>query len=144
MQAVRAGNTHWREARYGYDVVLGEGGRSRVPVHQVEAEVVRKLFAMYLAEPVGFKPLARRLDELGIPTREGGSRSHMSVKGILQNRWVVGQQKYKKRRFVLDDESGNRLPKWRYIAGACSLPGRVRENADEALRAVFWARRAAA
>lgn len=101
------------EARYGYDVVVGEDGRSRVAVHPVEAEVVRKVFAMYLAEPVGFGTIANRLDKLGIPTREGGLWSHMSVKGILQNRWLIGEQKYKERRFVMDDDTGNRLPKWR-------------------------------
>ena len=101
------------EPRYGYRVVKGEDERPRVAIDPEEVQVVRKVFTMYLAEPVGCKALARRLDGLGIPTREGGQWSHMTVRGILQNRWLVGERKYKERQFVLDEETGNRLPKWR-------------------------------
>jgi hypothetical protein len=66
-----------------------------------------------MAEPIGLKRIARRIDSLGIPTRHGGPWSHTAIRGILTNRWFIGEVKYKERRFVLDEDTGCRVPKRR-------------------------------
>jgi site-specific DNA recombinase len=107
MQRFRQGTHTGGEVRYGYQTVTGEDGRSRYSVHPQEIEVVRQVFKMYQSEQVGYKAIARRLDEMGIPTRTGVSWTHTTIRSILTNTCVIGQIKYHQRQFMLDDESGN-------------------------------------
>jgi DNA invertase Pin-like site-specific DNA recombinase len=101
------------EAPYGYRVVRNVDGRPRPEINPDEVEAVRRTVCTYLSEPVGLKTIARRLDQLGVQTRRGGPWSHTTVRGLLTNRWLVGEVRYHQRQFVLDDATGNRVPKKR-------------------------------
>jgi len=100
------------ELRYGYHWLAGTDGRKRPAQKPEEIAHVLKIIDMYLAEPVGLKLMARRLDGHGIPTRQGGPWSHTTVRSILTNRMLIGEVRFGQRQFVMDEDTGNRLPKF--------------------------------
>lgn len=94
---------------YGYRVVDGEGGR-RLAIDSDESAVVAEVFRLYLNEGLGLKSLAQHLESRRISTRRGAAWSHVSVRGILTNRMLVGEVQFNRRRFHLDRETGRRVP----------------------------------
>jgi site-specific DNA recombinase len=101
------------EVRYGYQVIAACANEPCYAIEPAEAETIRKIVQMYLAEPVGMKAIARRLQNLGIRTRTGVPWTHTTVRSILTNRMLVGEVRYNQRKFILDDEQGTRLPRWK-------------------------------
>lgn len=97
---------------YGYRVVAGEDGRKRLAVHPQEAETVRFVFETYLAESVGFREIAHRLRERGIPTRLGGPWCGGTVRSIIVNRMLIGEVRFLRRCFKLNRATGRRVPKY--------------------------------
>lgn len=71
---------------YGYRI--GEHGRLEVVAE--EAEVVRRIYQMYLVEGLGLRLIARRLNDENIPTRRGRRWSVVTVRDILRNRTYTG------------------------------------------------------
>jgi site-specific DNA recombinase len=92
---------------YGLRVVDVDGVR-RLAINETEAKAVRYLFDTYLAEPVGMKILARRLEAKGFQTRKGAPWTFTTIKGILQNPMVTGEIIYHRRSMKLQD-SGRRV-----------------------------------
>ena len=76
---------------YGYRA--GEGGRPEIVEEQ--AEVVRRIFRMYLSEGMGTETIARRLTEEGIPPARSTKRwHHTHVSRILSNEAYKGVWNY--------------------------------------------------
>lgn len=71
---------------YGY--CIGENGRLEVVPH--EAEVVRRIYRMYLDEGLGLRLIARRLNDENIATRRGRRWSVVTVRDVLRNRAYTG------------------------------------------------------
>lgn len=89
---------HQTIAPFGYRMKDGE-----LYVQPDEAEYVRLLFHKYYYDHIGFLPLARWLNSLGIKTIRGNIWENRTVKYILQNpvykgytRWNVGKQNMRK------------------------------------------------
>lgn len=97
---------------YGYQIVSDAAGKRRLAICEPEAATVRFIFETYLAEAVGFKEVARRLRERGIPTRLGGPWNFGTVRSVLTNRMLVGEVRYLRRSFKLNRATGRRLPRF--------------------------------
>ena len=79
---------------YGYRV--GEGGRPELVEEQ--AQVVRRIFRMYLSEGMGTEKIARMLTEEGIPPARSTKRWHHTHVGrILSNEAYKGVWNYGRR-----------------------------------------------
>ncbi len=96
LMKLRAGQLlPWTRAPYGY-ILDAERPRdpTRVRVNEVEAAVVRQMFAWYadLEEKTTLYAIAKRLSgNGGVPTPSGGQRWNVStVRGILQNPAYTG------------------------------------------------------
>jgi site-specific DNA recombinase len=98
------------EPPFGYKAVRADDGRSRLTVNPEEAEVVRGVFHSYLSESVGFKAMAARLHDRGVPTRRGARWAHTSIRAILVNPTYKGEVRYGARRMKLNRETGRRVP----------------------------------
>ena len=86
---------------YGYRI--GDDGRPEVVEEQ--AEVVRRIFQMYLEEGVGSPSIALRLTEEGIPTQTGNTRwSQAYVHNVLRNETYTGAWVYGKERHVSTED----------------------------------------
>ena len=100
------------EPPYGFQIVRDAINMPRVVVEPVEAETVRWLFGTFLAESVGVKLLARRLQERAVPTRRGAPWSFTTVRAILVNRMYTGEVRYGVRKMKLDRKTGRRRPRF--------------------------------
>ncbi|MCL2364931.1 MAG: recombinase family protein [Defluviitaleaceae bacterium] len=76
---------------YGY--TRTPGGKVQTP-HPQEAEVVRRIFAMYLHGNDTLTQIARTLDAEKIPTKRGKTWSAAAVKLILRNPNYIGRVRY--------------------------------------------------
>ena len=72
---------------FGYEV--GPDGRYR-PL-PIEAQLVRRIFRLYLDDNLGIRRIAQRLNEEGARTRRGGPWSMISIRDILRNRVYTGE-----------------------------------------------------
>ena len=98
---------------YGYEPVPGETGARQIV--EAEAEVVRRIFAEYLA---GKSPrdIAHRLNADGIPAPRGARWNASTINGnstrgngILQNPLHAGRQVWNRVRMVKDPDTGRRV-----------------------------------
>ena len=71
---------------FGYRV----GASKKLEVVSEEAETVRLIYQLYLQEGMGFRLIARHLNEQGITTRKGGRWSIVGIRDILRNRAYMG------------------------------------------------------
>lgn len=71
---------------FGYRV----GEDRRLQVVDEEAALVRMIFNLYLAEGLGIRLIAKRLNEQGYRTRRGGNWSMVTIRDLLRNRVYVG------------------------------------------------------
>ena len=86
---------------YGYRI--GDDGRPEVAEEQ--AEVVRRIFQMYLEEGVGSPSIALRLTDEGIPTQTGNTRwSQAYVHNVLKNETYTGAWMYGKERHLSTED----------------------------------------
>ncbi|MCL2224236.1 MAG: recombinase family protein [Defluviitaleaceae bacterium] len=76
---------------YGYDRVIGEKVQTIFPQ---EAEIVKRIFSMYLRDDYSLSQIARTLDEENIPTKRGKKWSVPAVKLILTNPNYIGKVRY--------------------------------------------------
>ena len=74
---------------YGYDKV--EGDYFHLMINEVEAEVVRRIFRYYTKEGYGCSTIAKRLNEEGIPTKQGARWQQISIARILKNELYIGK-----------------------------------------------------
>ena len=98
---------------YGYEPVPGDTGARRIV--EAEAEVVRRIFAEYLA---GKSPrdIAHGLNADGIPAPRGARWNASTINGnatrgngILQNPLYAGRQIWNRVRMVKDPDTGRRV-----------------------------------
>lgn len=75
---------------YGYDRVRIEGDKGYTLRPNAEADTVRDIYHWYLAGE-GCEVIARRLDDLRIPTRSGRSWSKATIRDILSNPVYIGK-----------------------------------------------------
>jgi site-specific DNA recombinase len=84
----------WTRAPYGYILdVERPRDPARVGVNEVEATIVRQIFAWYtdLGARVSLYAIAKRLSDDGVPTPRGGKRWNVaSIRGILKNPAYTG------------------------------------------------------
>ena len=110
---VKAGRTPGGRC-YGFDVVVEGSERGRRVINEVETEIVRRIFAAYIA---GNSPLAivARLNAEGIAGPRGGlwnastlNGSRKRQNGILNNELYIGRLAYNRQRFVKDPATSKR------------------------------------
>ena len=90
---------------YGYRI--GEGRKPKVV--EVEAEVVQRIFRLYVHEGLGIPAIAWRLTDEGVPTPKPGMRWHESqVHRMIGNATYKGTWSYGRRRTVTTEE-GTRI-----------------------------------
>ena len=95
LMKLRAGQLlPWTKPPYGY-ILDAERPRdpTRVRVNEVEAAIVRQIFAWYtdLEENMSLYAVAKRLSDDGVPTPSGGQRWNVaSIRGILKNPAYTG------------------------------------------------------
>jgi site-specific DNA recombinase len=99
---------------YGYDVAHDGDDRGKRTIIDVEAAIVRRIFAEYVG---GRSPLAivKELNREGVPAPRGGSWSASTLNGsrqrqngILSNSLYVGRLTYNRQHFVKDPANGRR------------------------------------
>jgi hypothetical protein len=89
-------------ASYGYIYIpVGEAGQARYDIHPEEAEVVRRIFILYVEEGFSIGTITCHLTAAHIPTRRGAPQWERSVVwGILRNPAYTGQAAYRKTQAV--------------------------------------------
>ncbi|MDI5927755.1 recombinase family protein [Rhizobium leguminosarum] len=105
---------------FGYDVVhqfdeTGAASRGERAINPAEAEVVRRIFAEYLAGKSS-RTIAMRLNSEGVPGPQRGewgpSTIHGNPKrgtGILNNELYIGKLVWNRLRYVKDPDTGKRV-----------------------------------
>ncbi len=71
---------------YGYQV--GEDGRFRID--EPEAEIVRRIFSLYLHDGLGIRRIVQRLNSEGLQTRRGRNWSMITIRDLLRNPVYIG------------------------------------------------------
>jgi site-specific DNA recombinase len=99
---------------YGYAMVPGEEDRGRRLIVETEAEIVRRIFAEYVAGDSGLA-IAARLNTEGVKGPRGGAWSASTINGnakrgngIVNNRLYAGHITFNRQSFVKDPQSGKR------------------------------------
>jgi site-specific DNA recombinase len=78
-----------------------DAGQARYEIHPGEADVVRRIFTLYVEEGLSIGAIARHLTAAHIPTRRGAPQWERSVVwGILRNPAYTGQAAYRKTQVV--------------------------------------------
>lgn len=85
-------------APFGY-----RNGKDHLEICPEEAEYVRLIFQKFYHENMGYTPIAKLLNTLGVKSRRGGDWENRTVKYVLQNpaykgyvRWNVGKDNLRK------------------------------------------------
>lgn len=95
LHAARTGRFFTGAGAYGYTYLPSEGHGGTCVVNEVEAAVVRQIFAWLIEDQLSVAAIARRLTEQQIPPRHGGAAwSPASVHKILTNRLYTGEHYY--------------------------------------------------
>ncbi len=72
---------------YGYRV----GADGRYEIEEQEADVVRRIFGLYLGEGLGIRRIAQRLNADGFQTRRGRNWSMVTIRDLLRNPVYIGR-----------------------------------------------------
>ena len=107
--SVQQGNFIGNKAPYGYDkVAVKEGKRTchTLAINETEAAVVRMIFDMYVNEDLGRVTIARRLNEMHIPTRTGALWAQDTIKRMLDNEHYLGKVRWNWRQTINVVEEG--------------------------------------
>ena len=89
-------------APYGYGSLAGGApGQARYAIHPQEADIVRRIFQLYVEEGLSMEAIARDLTAQQIPTRHEAPQWHRSVVwGMLRHPAYQGQAAYRKTQAV--------------------------------------------
>lgn len=107
--SVQQGNFIGQKAPYGYRKKVVQEGKKKchtLEIEPAEADIVRMIFDMYVHENLGRVTIARRLNELGVPTRTGALWSQDTIKRMLDNDHYIGKVRWNWRRTVTIVEEG--------------------------------------
>lgn len=111
LSSVKEGNFVGSKPPYGYrrKKLDNEKGYTLEPDPQ-EAEAVKLIFSMYTSNEYenrsGAWSIAKKLSDLGYPTRSGGKWSYSTVRGILQNPACIGKIQWNRRPRVKKMQDG--------------------------------------
>ena len=72
---------------YGYQLVTGPDGKTTLAVYEPEAKIVRLIYQWYTSEGLTLRAIARRLTEMGIPTRKDTMPNSGSYKKAEYGEW---------------------------------------------------------
>ena len=111
-KVVEDGNWIGTIAPYGYDQKrIDRRNKTLVPNH--EAEYVKMMFRWFTEERISYADIARRLTDMGVPTRTGKNRewNRATVKEILKNDAYRGKIRWKHRQIVKEFEDGEIVKK---------------------------------
>lgn len=114
--SVQAGNYIGSKPPYGYKVDWIQEGKKKCPVlvpDEVEADVVKLIFDMYVNQGLKETTIARKLDALNIKTRYGKPWFYATIKRMLTNVHYIGKTKWNYRKtttFVKDMQIINSRP----------------------------------
>lgn len=89
-QKTREGNYTNTNGVYGYDYIVGEG---KLVINKEEAEVVKKIFELYIDGQSYFK-IAKKFNITNVPTKRGGHWASATIKSIIGNPLYVGKVRY--------------------------------------------------
>lgn len=106
---INEGNYIGTRPPYGYDKIWIKDGKKKCPtlaINEEEANVVRMIFDMYVIQNMGAPNIAHALDDLHIPTRNGGYWSQGTIKDILSNVHYIGKVRWKWRPTISIVEDG--------------------------------------
>lgn len=107
LQSVKEGKYVGSIPPYGYvRKKLDKGQGYTLEPHLEQAEVVKLIFDLYTNEKIGASLIARRLNELGIPSYRGGVWVASSVLSILENPVYIGKIRWNWRKTVKKVVSG--------------------------------------
>lgn len=101
--AARQGRVNWSRAPYGYRIIRKTQSTPRkLVVNETEAEVVWQMYRWLVDEELTSSGIAKRLRELGIPTRKGNSWgwARSTVSDILRNTTYKGEGYYNRKKKV--------------------------------------------
>ncbi|MGR3765250.1 recombinase family protein [Rossellomorea sp. NS-SX7] len=93
-QSARKGNFTGSIAPFGYHKVVIEGKKTLIPNEY--AEIVKKIFHLYINENMGEQKIRLYLNKKGIPSPRNGLWGVTSVQRILQNEAYTGRNVYNK------------------------------------------------
>lgn len=118
LASVRDGNYVAPKPPYGFNKTTVEDGNRICPTleeNKEEADVVRMIFNWYCTEDIGVTAICRRLEELGIKTRNGGTIwKPTTIFNILDNVHYIGCVRWNWRkvvRIIEDQEVRKTRPK---------------------------------
>ncbi len=96
-------------APYGYKRVKLEGQKGyTLEPEPNEAETVKLIFKLYTGENrIGTRLICKKLDELGLKTRKGGSWSLPTVRDILKNETYIGKIHWNKAKQIKTTSNSN-------------------------------------
>ena len=107
--SVQSGNFIGTKAPYGFEKTWVMDGKRKCPTlkeNQAEADVVRMIFDMYVNKDMGRVTIARKLNDLKIPTKKGGLWQQDTIKTILGNEHYIGMVRWNWRKTVTVVEDG--------------------------------------
>ena len=90
---------HVGEPPYGYRRIYVDK-RPTLQIHEEEAEVVRKIFDMYVNQHIGSYLIAEHLNLMGYKTRANKPFSRNSIRFLLQNPTYIGKIVWNKRQHI--------------------------------------------
>ncbi|MCL2670495.1 MAG: recombinase family protein [Clostridiales bacterium] len=76
---------------YGYDRPKGQKVQT---INEIEAEIVRDIFDLYVNQGITITDIARRLNIRKAPIKSGASWKQHKVRGILENPTYIGQVRH--------------------------------------------------
>lgn len=94
---------------YGYNkikVLDGKRERPTLEVNELEADVVRMVFDLYVNQNMGLIKIAHHLNELGIKPRKCKLWTQSTIKDILINEHYIGKVRWNRRKGVTVVEDG--------------------------------------
>lgn len=95
--SVREGNYLASRRPYGYDIIKrGRRDRTLKP-NDYEAEIVKKMFGWAYNENMGCGEIAKKLNEMNVPTDRGSEWIRQTVRSILTNVTYTGKIRWNKR-----------------------------------------------
>jgi len=107
--SLREGNWIYGNAPYGYQLWKDEHGHTLKPDPE-EAPIAQKIFEWYAEDGEGAYRIARRLTEMGVPSRTGGTWAVNTVRGILKNAMAYAGHIYIGRKKGTRDVNAETVP----------------------------------
>lgn len=134
--SVKDGNYVGSIAPYGYDktqVIIGKRKHPTLIINKDEARIVRLIFDWYGNERIGAVKICHRLNEMGIPTRNGGLWTRPTIRTILNNEHYIGKIRYYYRQTSYDVVDQQIVKGMRYNEDYLLIDGKHDAIIDEEL-----------